>query len=272
MSWDVVEPEPLAWPERADYLAECPICGRMVAGDDSAEALEAWREHRDQVHHKPESQPVDLRGDGLINALSQPGSQAWTWAVGAVGEYFHTPAYTGRWFERFGRSEPDWSANSYTPTDLVAVSMLGVSIPAGAALELLNGERASRINRLLALIDDVPLNEVEFSVIGEGSPAEDLWRSLQGIEGLGWTKLSKLMARKRPALLPVYDERVAFRLELGKEFWHPMYDWITNADLVTSLRQLRGEVGGIEDITLLRLLDVAVWRYDVALRPQLSRL
>jgi hypothetical protein len=32
MSWDVVEPEPLARPERADYLDECPIRGRMVAG------------------------------------------------------------------------------------------------------------------------------------------------------------------------------------------------------------------------------------------------
>jgi hypothetical protein len=211
--------------------------------------------------------PGDLVGAELLDGLRNPDSDVWAWARDAVDGYFHTDEYTGRWFERLGRDQT-WSANTFTPIDLVAVSMLGVAIPPTAALELLSGERLSRIGELLALIEDVPLHEVPAENIDVGWPPARLWAELKAIPGLGRTKRSKLMARKRPALIPVYDQRTKHRLGLGEEIWLPIRA-MWNEELVASIARMRGEIDALDDISLLRVLDVAVWRYDEALRPRL---
>jgi len=241
----------------------------MIAGDDSDEALEQWREHRDDVHHRPDPVPEDLVGAALISRLRQVDGPVWTWAARAVGEYFHTTTYSGRWFERLGRTEPAWNADAFTPTDVVAVEMLGVTLPPDAILALLDADFSRRLTRLLCLIDDVPLHEIEFAALGEGSPADDLYHEIKSLHGLARTKTSKLLARKRPHLIPVYDDRVAHRLATGDQFWAPMHDLMQDEALVVALERLRRAVGGVGDISLLRILDVAVWRYDKALRPLL---
>lgn len=48
-----------------------------------------------------------------------------------------------------------------------------------------------------------------------------------------------------------------------------MHDLMQDEALVVALERLRRAVGGVGDISLLRILDVAVWRYDKALRPLL---
>lgn len=212
--------------------------------------------------------PEDVVGDVLVEQLRHPGDKLWTWARDAVHGYFHSGEYTGRFFERLGRDER-WTANAFTPTDVVAVSMLGVNVPASAALELLTGERASRISGLLSQLDDVPLHEVQMDLLGEGQPATALWQELEEVPGLGRTKRSKLLARKRPALIPVFDRRIEHRLDIGEEIWAPFHGCLDEA-LVCSLTDMRASVGGIEDISLLRVLDVAVWRYDEALRPSIA--
>lgn len=75
------------------------------------------------------------------------------------------------------------------------------------------------------------------------------------------------MARMRPHLIPVFDERVHLRMGKPHGWWEFHIAWWDQGH-VTAVEQMRRQVGGVEDISLLRIWDVAVWRYDVAVRPE----
>lgn len=178
--------------------------------------------------------------------------------------------YTGAQFERFAKT-PE---NEVTADDLIAVSCLSVHVPARAALAFL-GEYAGEIGSLLSAIpadralEEVPIDEHE-SLFGPGSPTESLWRLLRADGeqrwGVGPTTASKIMARKRPALIPIYDSVVGkltgFTRPGGTWWaWHEAFapnSAQTASDLVPRLQELRGEAG-LADISLLRILDVVLW-------------
>lgn len=97
-----------------------------------------------------------------------------------------------------------------------AASFLSVDVPGDAAIGVLQ-THASKISDPLAHIPsnidvaDIPLQEYS-AIFGEGSPANELWHVLRGRDtgcwGMGETRTSKLMARKRPRLIPIFDSIV----------------------------------------------------------------
>ena len=264
----VPKPDALLIPERDEWMTECPVCAIVLLGDTPDEAEKAWHTHNEETHRMNKAPGSDLFGEKLLSRLATPSSREWRWAVDAVGEYFKTDSYTGGNFERFGDSD----ANRITATDLVAVSMLGVDVPATAAIEILQHE-ADAIRALLKDVPTKPMHRVKWAEIGPDSAAEKLWNLVRSSKGLGRTKTSKILARKRPHLIPVWDSRIEYRLpQLGGAQWERSWDWWQDAEHVSGIKSLRNEVSGIGDISLLRVLDVAVWRYDVALRPTLRRL
>lgn len=114
------------------------------------------------------------------------------------------PAFTGAMFERPGgggdRAEV---ANRFTAEDIVAVSMLSVNVPPRAALRIL-GADAPVLSRLLAAIPaDVDMVDADDLHLAANSPADELWHHLVGYADVGWVTAGKLLARKRPRLLPV---------------------------------------------------------------------
>jgi hypothetical protein len=77
---------------------------------------------------------------------------------------------------------------------------------------------------------------------------------------MGWVTTHKLMARKRPRLLPVYDTVVKAALQPeGDEFWLPLRTELLDPWLVNRLAAVKDVAGLDEQISLLRVLDVAVW-------------
>lgn len=122
---------------------------------------------------------------------------------------------------------------------------------------------AERISELLAAIPpDVAMHETPWSLYGESSPAEQLYWLLRSCRGVGRTTAYKLLARKRPHLLPVYDERLRTMLGRPKNIWACLWSWFQEQpERAAGLDNLRGKVGEIEDISLLRVLDVALWMY-----------
>lgn len=138
--------------------------------------------------------------------------------------------------------------------------MLGVRLPARGALQILDG----RFNELLARIPlDVDLTDEDCpaDVIDERAPAAELWRRLcDETKGAGWVVAHKLCARKRPRLLPAYDDVVKRALQPKCDsFWVPLWRELRDPALVRRLHQVRSSAGLDERVPLLRVLDAAVW-------------
>ncbi|WP_139978386.1 DUF6308 family protein [Nocardioides litoris] len=171
-----------------------------------------------------------------------------------VEAYFDpTRRFAGATFDLLG----DNPANEFTTADVLGASLLDVGFLPRAVRGLLVDERREQLNALLAEIpNNVDLWEATDTDLG---PARLLWTAVMGLEGVGPTRTSKLMARKRPRLIPVIDKVVRGALpSLGSDSWLSMQ---------TALRSdidLRGQIDGLRpesarDISTLRILDAALW-------------
>lgn len=180
------------------------------------------------------------------------------------------PRYTGSRFETFSgggdRNEP----NRVTAADLIAVSMLSVHVPAQAAigiLEDLNDEIESLLAQVPveARIED--LRDTDFEAFFErDAPASALWRLLRQKEdtwGIGQTTASKILARKRPHLIPIYDSVISAQARIPNsdgqwELWFEAFQGDSGGLFANRLQTIR-EMSGQEHLSLLRVLDITLW-------------
>ncbi|MET9856205.1 DUF6308 family protein [Streptomyces sp. NPDC006450] len=173
------------------------------------------------------------------------------------------PAYTGSRFEHLdGGGDRADIADVVTAADLVAVQMLSVQVPPRAALALLEGRLARELSLLLSQIPtDIDMANAEPALLRPGSPADRAWHLVQGEKGMGPVKTSKLLARKRPRLLPVYDQVVRCAVGRPESFWLSLRGALAadgNA-LHEQLLALRDGVGVPETVSALRICDVVLW-------------
>jgi hypothetical protein len=224
--------------------------------------------------------PIDLAQ--LLAVIDDPRS------VSDLRTYFGTglpsgvlPSYTGGRFELLGGGgERHDVADRITADDLIAVQMLNVLVPGEVALDLLEGDFGRAVAAQLARIpSDITIAApVAESLLADGGPADTAWRLLREPDGMGWVTTGKLLARKRPQLVPVYDRvvRCAFGHPLGAWLWlHGLFTTDGGA-LHTRLLSIRDAAGIPARVSALRVLDVIVWmrhRCDHRLRgcPGLSR-
>ena len=191
-------------------------------------------------------------------------------AAGLLSEYFHAtredgePRYSGAKFETFrGGGDTSSAANVITADDLVAVSLLSVHVPGDAALRIL-GAKAADLAGLLEMIPvDRELHEATDAQIGAKSEANDLWRAVRKA-GVGPVTTSKLLARKRPKLLPVIDSVVQDTLKHPSrgDFWLTLRKSLKADEgrLYQHLLRVRDKAGVGEAVSIIRCFDVVVWR------------
>ncbi|GHK02364.1 hypothetical protein SY2F82_41610 [Streptomyces sp. Y2F8-2] len=200
-------------------------------------------------------------------------------AVSLLVEYFTRRRsrgdlfYSGAHFERLGGGgDAKHVANRFDSTDVVAITTLSVSLDAHGALTLL-ADRDGHFSRLLTQIPrDARLEDsASDKLIAPGGPAWELWERLADgnkypnkPDGSGPVIAGKLLARKRPHLIPIYDIRVKQLLERPKmdhSFW-PALAVALRADggaFRDRLIHLRSKAGIGEDIGILRVFDVIAW-------------
>jgi hypothetical protein len=195
-----------------------------------------------------------------------------------VKRYLSTDAagrarYSGAYFERIGGGgdRPE-IADQFTAEDLLAVTMLSVRIEGYHALEILC-HQARELNDLLAQIPTgIALQDPGAeALIAEGGPARRLWDAICDIEPrpesnrIGPVAAGKLLARKRPDLLPVYDSRikkVLKRPRTDNRWWHDLRDeLVSNQNLVQELKSVRDKAGA-GHMSLLRVFDVMCWMFS----------
>jgi len=184
------------------------------------------------------------------------------------------PVYTGSLFNSWagGGNAPE-VVNRVTANDLVAVSFLALEVPGEAAFGIL-GTHSTLITDLLAQIPaeldlaDLPANEFD-KVLGEDSPALQLWKVLRGQDtgrwGMGETRTSKLIARKRPKLIPIYDSVVGPLMCLNKNSMGQWKRWHTVLTDGTGLPQRLQKIRAISEISDpisdIRVMDIVLWMH-----------
>jgi hypothetical protein len=201
-----------------------------------------------------EPKPIDV---GMINRFIDE------FAVEQVQTYFKSGNYTGSHFERFaGGGDSPETRDRFTSDDLVATSFVGVRVPGRAALEILV-DHPDELNDLLSQIPvDVDLWEASDEVVGPKSAAEQLWARLAELPGMNRVSSGKLLARKRPRLIPVYDKVIwkALLRDEQDEWWGPLRDVLQKqSSILTGLTKVRTESRVGDDISLLRVLYVVLW-------------
>jgi Family of unknown function (DUF6308) len=174
------------------------------------------------------------------------------------------PPFTGGRFERLdGGGDRADASNRFTASDILSIQMLSVQLPPLVALDLLDGALGEEAEAFLEEIPtSVPLwdNDAE-ALIKDGGPADSIWRLLEAQDGVGWVTAGKLLARKRPSLIPVYDDVVRCAFDRPKEIWKALRDALRQDDgsFRAVLEDLCKRAGIPSEITPLRALDVALW-------------
>jgi Family of unknown function (DUF6308) len=174
------------------------------------------------------------------------------------------PPFTGGRFELLGGGGDRAAVcNCFTAEDVLAVELLSVQLPPHVALDLLEGGLAEEAT---ALLEQIPAavqlwDEDAEKLIRDGGPADRLWHLLQDQEGVGWVTAGKLLARKRPALIPVYDDVVRCAFGRPGDVWAELHMALrqNRGGIKTTLEDLAKKAGIPAQITLLRTLDVAIW-------------
>jgi hypothetical protein len=171
--------------------------------------------------------------------------------------------FTGSRFEHLaGGGDRLEVADRITAEDLVAVQALSVTVPAPVALDILEGRLGVRLSGLLQAIPrDIDMVDADAAVVAGGSPADQAWHLLCAQHGVNWVIAGKILARKRPRLLPVYDRVVRCAVGQPSSFWLALHAALRADDraLHRQLMELRQVAGVPETVSALRVCDVAVW-------------
>jgi hypothetical protein len=193
-----------------------------------------------------------------------------TMAIGQLRRYYgpawtdRRKSWTGSEFDSWGRgpSGQDPSPNRFTPDDVIAVSFLSVRMHPRAVHSLLD-EKAEIFAKLLAR---TPLNcdlcDASVDDLGPDGPGWQLWAEVFALEGVRYTIASKLCARKRPRLIPIWDRVIGEVTGLkGSDQWKPLRAALTTdgGALNRRLSELPRAAGLSEYLSPLRVFDVIAW-------------
>jgi hypothetical protein len=170
----------------------------------------------------------------------------------------HRP-FTGSWFDTWDSTGTrHLDADRFAADDLVAVSFLSVEVPPAAALELLD----TRAGEFACLLEQLGPDR---DLVTQTRRWDDdwvgwtLWAELMKLPGVGATIASKLYARKRPRLRPIYDSVVA-RVIGAESVWEPLRAHLhEHPGFHEHLVSLRDEAGLSSDVSALRVFDVVAW-------------
>lgn len=182
--------------------------------------------------------------------VSEPEYQR---AVESLNSYYSR--YVGRHFDSLVL---ELDPGRFTERDFFAVSTLSVNVPPEAGLALLANSDCE------SLLADIPVDaRIEDASISiePSSPAYRLWDLLRGLPGLGPTITSKLLAAKRPHLVPIHDSFVSKALLRGRldGEWAAWRGAMSREELRHTCSRLRADSEAPAYIPDLRILDVVVW-------------
>lgn len=191
----------------------------------------------------------------------QPGEEARAETV--LRYYFLSGTFTGgRWdiFDPSGTRAA--SANTFTADDLVACALLATPIEEDGVVALLQDQRATFDELLAAIGPDRDFISMDSTDGVDYAPVRALYKALVGVHDIGQTKATKLLARKRPRLVPIVDRRIQYVVFNGAKYqWEVLHQALRADDcaLWNRLVELHKAAGLSEHVSILRVFDVLAW-------------
>lgn len=171
-----------------------------------------------------------------------------------VSRYFNPQGretFAGNFFHTLGANDPDRFGND----DLLSLNLLDESVTTPQIRELTSG----KYDELLMNIDsNVDITYLDGDLYDH---ADQLYRALRRIHGFGPTRVSKLLARKRPKLLPIRDSIVNEQLHLSGFSWWRSLAATMRQDSVTELLDEVTPPTQEDAPSRLRVLDAAIWMH-----------
>jgi hypothetical protein len=191
----------------------------------------------------------------------------------ALSTYFHgTPRkFSGSLFDSLGGGgdRPDVE-NQITREDLLAVAAVNATMPAAVASELLTEPVSGRLAAWLRqLPTDIDLWDAEDETLAVAARAWEEIRTVHEVGATpadGWVAGYKLLARKRPRLIPLYDVKVRRVVELaeGASWWFSLRGAMRldgeDNEVRHRVRSAMREAN-VGYVSVLRGLDVILWSY-----------
>jgi hypothetical protein len=157
--------------------------------------------------------------------------------------------FVGRDVDQLGDNPP----NRITRDDLLAVSLLGITWQPSTVRRILGADVGALAN-LLEPITNTDLWVADDALL---KAASAIWHRLRAAN-VPAVAAGKLLARKRPRLVPIVDRVIKAVLKPPtNRVWATLRSCLQNEELRQRVEQVRP--AGADDISLLRLLDVAVW-------------
>ena len=199
---------------------------------------------------------------------------------GALLRYFHgSRRFSGSVFDSYaGGGDRPGVENRVTHEDVLAVAAVNVTVSTSLGRQLLHEPVAGLLEQLLRqLPTDVDLWDADDDLLGVAAQAWEMIRTLDE-DGHGsadrWVTASKLLARKRPRLVPLYDEKVRRVVALadGTDWWLSLREALRRDCEDNEVRhRVRGamrEASVPGYVSVLRCLDVILWTCGTARAPQ----
>ena len=175
--------------------------------------------------------------------------------------------------------------NVISVADLESLKTLSVARNINAPHQAEAFARRPRVATLLSLIADTPIRDMpdyvhhsaQHAKDDEGcctwGPVDRLWYEVAHVNQFGhYVVRSKLLARKRPALIPIYDDYVGRALGIGTmtrldySLWGTMQAvvqservWSKLTAIHDALSTSHSENPNLEGVTPLRALDIILW-------------
>ena len=154
----------------------------------------------------------------------------------------------------------DNPSDCFTPSDLLSLNLLDIRIQPETVRRICSGEFDKSLQ---AVPSNVHIWEMNREIYDK---ANGLWKELKDLHQVDQTTISKLLARKRPHLLPIQDSIVVKVLGLkGLNWWMPLSEVMKEQKLQMRLNELAefAKNSNNEKIqytpSLLRVLDVSIW-------------
>ena len=215
-------------------------------------------------------------------------------ALKLLGEYLAEDAegyvYSGAAFDTYacaavsrqpcaGHAELAAVVNAVTDSDLIALSLLGIRVTGYQALSI-TVRLPGKVSGLLAEIPPQARIEGEDAsvLLARGGPAWQLWKLLRDVmdrrtgRRLGPVAAGKLLARKRPDLIPISDSYTSKAFSrpapaLDVSWWDAVRSAAldprrsaTGMTLWEYLADLRAPAG-VPHLPILRVLDILGWMH-----------
>jgi hypothetical protein len=191
--------------------------------------------------------------------------------------------FLGRYFEPLAAQAAPTQFDGF---DLAALWSLSVRINRPGRQQLLH-DRADELGELLTRCANtvrlgsgrLPLTPDDIDALtAKNSPFVELWNALLGIDNVGVTKASKLMAAKFPHLIPVWDSQVKALLgsKSDNKIWRPIHELLGERhgadnrtvaqllnepalELLATDEKRKALRTALEPVSILRRLDVVLW-------------